>query len=169
MFHRGHFVLRILGTLLLIGVLVAGGAALFHAGQSQGYAMGIATAANPITAQPQTAPGAPGSAVPGPFYPRGPFGYGYGYGYPYGPHFMPFFFPFGFLGIGLFLLFLFMIGGVFRMFAFRRHMMWRHNNPEGWDGPWGHGMHHGEPGSKPANPDASKDAPKEPPTSTPQP
>ena len=159
MFHRGHFVLRILVTLLLIGGLIAGGAALFRAGQAQGYALGVATAGKEITAQPQTAPGAPGSAMPGPFYPRGPFAYGYGYG----PHFMPFFMPFGFFGIGLFLLFLFLIGGAFRMFAFRRHMMWRHNGPEGWNGPWGHGMRQDEPGSppaKPADPAAPKDAPQ---------
>jgi hypothetical protein len=164
MFHRGHFVLRILGALLLIGVMIAGGALLFRAGQAQGYALGAATAANQIAAPNANGAPAPNGVMPGPFYPRGPYGYGYSYGF--GPHFMPLFFPFGFFGIGLFVLFLFLIGGVFRIFAFRRHMMW-HRHPEGWDGPWGPGMRHGEPGTpqaKPADPNAPKDAP----TGTPQ-
>jgi hypothetical protein len=127
MFHKGHFILRLFGALLLIAALVGGGALLFRAGQAQGYAIGLAN-----SAAEQLAPGAnpaPG-AVPGPFY---------GYGY-YRPHFMPFFAPFGFLGGGLIVLFFFLfVGGIFRMFAWRRHAMW--HTGYGSHGPWSGGPH----------------------------
>ena len=124
MFHKGHFVFRLLGTLLLIALLVGGGALLFRAGQAQGYTLGLAASGSQLTS-PGANP-APGGA-PMPFY---------GYGF-YRPHFMPFFGPLGFLGGGLALLFFFMVtGAIFRMFAMR-HFLWH----AGTHGPWAGGPH----------------------------
>jgi len=108
MYRRGSLVFRILGVLVLIGILVAAGTLIYQAGQAQGYALGVATGGNdPSTGTPST-----------PVYP--------GYGPGYWPGFYrPFFFPFGpLLGLffwgGLFFLFFFGIGGLFRR-GWRQH------------------------------------------------
>jgi hypothetical protein len=120
MFRFG-FLFRFLLALVLIGVLVAGGMALYRTGWAQGYQNGAAAVGSGANTTP---------ALPAPYYAYPPVPYGFGYG------FHPFFFPFGpFLGIGFFLLILFMVGGLFR-FGMRRH--WA-----GGFGPGGWGMGHG--------------------------
>ncbi len=100
-----HGLLRFLLALLVIGVLIAGGTALYRTGMAQGYQLG-ALAAN--SANKGAAPQLPYNGYM-PFYPGYP-----GFGF-------PFFHPFGiFLGIGFFLLILFLIGGAFRMAMWRR-------------------------------------------------
>jgi hypothetical protein len=130
---RGHFILRFVATLLLVGLLIGAGALLFRAGESQGYALGLAASGKELSAP---APGA--NPAPG-LFPGYPF---YGYGF-YRPFFMPFFGPLGFFGGGLFLLFFFfVISGILRMLFWGRHGMWRNGpGPYGrWTGgphPWG--------------------------------
>lgn len=143
---RGHFIFRLLGMLLLVGLLIGGSALLFRAGESQGYALGLAASGKELTAP---APGA--NPAPG-MFPGYPF---YGYGF-YRPFFMPFFAPFGFFGGGLFLLFFFfVIGGIFRMLFWSRHAMWR--NGPGHSGPWAGGPHPW--GGQPDNPKAPEGQP----------
>jgi hypothetical protein len=129
MFRFG-FLFRFLLALLLIGVLVGGGMALYRSGWAQGYQTGAVTAAGQSQGA-QVAPSAP--AVPGPYYAYPPFAYGYGYG------FHPFF-PFGpLLGIGFFLLFFFVIGGLFRFGMHRHWAAGGQGGPGGWG--FGHGPH----------------------------
>jgi hypothetical protein len=110
MFHRGFFLFRILGALLIIGLLAGAGAMLFQAGQAQGFALGAATAGKELT-------------LPAPM----PY-YGYSFMYPH-------FFPFGmFFGIIPLVLILFLIGGIFRRFAWGRTPMG--GGPHGHY-PWG--------------------------------
>ena len=124
MFRFG-FLFRFLMALVLIGVLVAGGVALYRGAFAQGYQVGAAAVRSAAPAVPGT------QVVPAPYYGYPPFAYGYGYG------FRPFF-PFGpLLGIGFFLLFIFFIGGLFR-FGMRRH--WAAG---GYGGPGGMGFGHG--------------------------
>lgn len=107
MSRTGSFVIRLVLALLILGGLAAAGYSLFQAGQTQGYALGLAASGEGIQ-----------SAAPfAPYYP----------GHFYRPHF--FFFPFGFLFWG-FLIFLF-LGLVFR----RRHWNgtgWHHGYPPPW-------------------------------------
>jgi hypothetical protein len=138
MFYKRHFIFRFLGTLLFIGLLIAGGAAVFQAGQSQGYMQGIAASNTQLSAPVEGQPGLP-RVMPG--YYAGPYGFGR-------PHLFPFF------GVGLALFFFFAIGGMFRMMAFRH---WTHHASMEGRGPWGH-VHHwgGDPaGKKPGPADAS--------------
>jgi len=121
MSSRGSFFLRSLGVLILIGLLLAGGALLFRAGQVQGYQMGAAASAAASSEAPGTSP-----AVP--------YGPGYWPGYwPHypGPHFgfTPFF-PFGGLcgSILLVLLVLFALRLIFRP----RHWFYPGKGPGGW-------------------------------------
>jgi hypothetical protein len=129
---RGFFFLRLLGVVILVGVMLAGGALLFRAGQAQGYQMGVAAsaAANAAGGQaPSTAPLAP---------------YGPGYWPAYGPYY-PYahfgFFPFGWLCGSIFFVFLilFLIRWIF--FPHR----WRHDGKGGW-GQHGWGEHSHEHG-----------------------
>jgi hypothetical protein len=127
MFTRGSFVLRLIGVLLLVGLMIAGGVMSYRAGVAQG----IARAPEVATAISNAAESGQGLTVPG-------FGYGYGYPY-YGfrPHFG--FFPFG--GIFGFILFFFLFFGLLRLIFFR---------PWGWHmygrGPWkGYGHPWGPP------------------------
>ncbi len=108
-FGIGRFFL----TLLLIGVLVAGGVALDQFAYGQGYQAALAAGSGGATAQ-----------APYPGY--APYWFGWGF---------PFFFPpFGiFLGIGLFFLFFFVIGGLFR-FGGRRYWRGWENHPQGQPG-----------------------------------
>jgi hypothetical protein len=112
MFRGGWIIFRIIGTLLLIGFLIAGGVMLYHTGQAQGYAAGLAAAG-----QEQTAP-APSNGL----WPYYNFGWGY-----------PFFFPFAPL-IGFFVMggFLFLIFGILGAIFRRRALA----HGAGGYGPW---------------------------------
>ncbi|OGO33618.1 MAG: hypothetical protein A2W35_14290 [Chloroflexi bacterium RBG_16_57_11] len=140
MSYRGSFFLRALGVLILIGVLLAGGALLFRAGQAQGYQTGIAAG---VAASAAAGGETPGTASVTPYGP----GYGPAYwrNYP-GPHFGFFpFFPFGGLcgSILLVLLVLFALRLIFRPWGWFHHG----KGPGGWGehphewGPHGWGPH----------------------------
>jgi hypothetical protein len=115
---RTGFFWRLLLTLLLVAVLVAGGAGLFRLGWAQGYQAGTQA----------TTAGSSGAAPQLPFY------------YPYPPYgFFPFFHPFGiFACIGGFLLLFFLFGGLFRLWGWRhwaggaRHGYWGHSHEGEW-------------------------------------
>ena len=97
MFRTGFFLFRLVGILVLIALLVGGASMLFHAGQAQGYAMGLNAAGKDLP-------------VPAPYY-------GYGYGW-MAPHFSPFGPFMGLFFLGLPLLFVFiLVGGFFRRMA----------------------------------------------------
>lgn len=126
---RKGFVFRLIGVLLLIGLVIGGGFMAYRAGVSQGIVQAPAVA----TAISKAAENGTGAPVP-PMY-----GYGYGYGNPYrlwGPHFG--FLPFSLCGS---ILFLFLFFGLLKMIFFRPWRMgWVHHGP--WehrphDHPWG--------------------------------
>ena len=129
MFRTG-LLWRLILALLLVGVLAAGGMALFRAGWAQGYQTGALSAA---PSERGVAPVAP------PYYPYP------GYG------FYPFFAPFGlFPLIGLFFLLFFLFGGLFRFGGWRR---WHEHSGYGdwgdrpvppWAKEW-HERHHPQP------------------------
>lgn len=122
--NRGSFVIRLIGVLLLVGLMIGGGVVAYRAGIAQGVARA------PEMAEALSNAAESGQGIPVPAY-------GYGYGYPvYGmrPHFG--FFPFG--GIFGFFLFIFLFFGLMRMIFFRR-WAWGHMHGRG---PWkGHGRH----------------------------
>jgi hypothetical protein len=131
MFRNG-LIFRVIGVLLLIGLMSAGGYMAYHAGIAQG----VTQAPEVATAIAQAAQNGQGAPVP-PMYGHG---YEYGYGYPMYHH--PFgFFPFGAICGSIFFLFLFF--GLLKMIFFRG-MMHR-----GWDGhkhgPWGRHWEGGVP------------------------
>ncbi|HCB00952.1 MAG TPA: hypothetical protein DEP19_01090 [Anaerolineae bacterium] len=119
---KNGFVFRIIGAVLLIALLVAGGTFVYRAGVAQG-----------ISQAPQVAEAIQQSAENGNSMPM--FNRGYGYGYPYhhgfgfGPHFG--FFPFGFCFSILFLFFFF---GLLR-FTFRPWAWGKHGHGY-WEGKW---------------------------------
>ena len=126
--NKGSFVWRLIGVLLLVGLMIGGGVMAYRAGMAQGIAQA------PVVAEAlsNAAESGQGLSVPG---------YGYGHGYPvYGmrPHFG--FFPFG--GIFGFILFIFLFFGLMRLIFFRRwawgygHMHGR-GHWKGRGGPWG--------------------------------
>ena len=123
MFRNG-FVFRLIGVVLLIGLMVAGGFMAYRVGVGQGIsqAPAVATAISQAAENGQSAP------IPPMMYGRG---YGYGYYPMYGHHFG--FFPFGAICGSIFFLFLFL--GLMRVIFFRG--MWH----RGWEGhkhgPWG--------------------------------
>jgi hypothetical protein len=122
---------RIALTLLFVGLLIAGGVALYRSGWSQGYQAGVIAAG----AVEGTAELSPGQL---PYYPVVPFAYGPHFGYP------GFFSPFSvFLWIGFFLLLFFLIGGLFRAFSWRRWGGWK--GGPAYSGHPGHGGGYGPP------------------------
>ncbi len=110
----GRFgIARFIMTLVLIGLLVAGGVALYQFAYGQGYQAALAAGTSGATAQVPYAGYAP---------------YWFGWGFPF------FFPPFGiFLGIGFFFLFFFLIGGLFRMGSRRYWRNWG-DHPQGQPG-----------------------------------
>ena len=118
MFRNG-LAFRIIGVLLLIGLLVAGGMFVYRAGVAQG----VSQAPEVAEAIQQTSENNDGAPM---MYGR-EFGYGYPYhhrGFGFGHHFE--LFPFGFCASILFLFFFF---GFLRMIFFRG---WAHKH-----GHWG--------------------------------
>ncbi|MDP2776009.1 MAG: hypothetical protein Q8O48_00060 [Anaerolineales bacterium] len=129
MSRKGPFIVfRVIGFLLLVALIVGGGAMTFKAGVAQGIsqAPAVAAAIEKAAENGQSAP------VPPMMYGYGnPHGYGYGYGtHGFGGH------PFGFFPLGVIcfsILFLFLFFGLMKMIFFRG-MSWGH-----------HGHHHGPP------------------------
>ena len=130
---RNGLVFRIIGAVLLVALIIGGGAMVYRAGMAQGISQSPAVA----TAIAQSAESGQPAPVPPMMYGRP---YGYGYGYPmYGHPAM--FFPFGAICGSIFFLFLFF--GALRMIFFggMRHRGWegRHH------GPWGRHWENGVP------------------------
>jgi len=124
--NRGSFLLRLIGALLLIGLLIGGGMMAYRAGIAQGVARA-----------PEVAAAISDAAEGGQVAPM-PYGYGYP-GYRIHPHFG--FFPFG--GIFGFFLFIFLFFGLMRMIF--RPWGWHYGHIHG-RGPWkGRGRHWGPP------------------------
>jgi hypothetical protein len=133
MFRNGRFiVLRVIGLLLLVGLVAGGIFMAFRAGEAQGISQAPAVATAIVKAAEN------GEAAPIPPMTYG-HSYRYSYGYPMvGHHFG--FFPFGICGS---ILFLFLIFGLMKMVFFRG--MWH----RGWEGhkhgPWGRHWENGVP------------------------
>jgi hypothetical protein len=128
MFNRGSFALRLIGVLLLVGLMIGGGVMAYRAGVTQG-----------ITQAPEVARAISSAAESGQGMPVPAYGYGYGYpSYGFRPHFG--FFPFG--GIFGFILFIFLFFGLMRLIFFRP-WAWHYGHMHGrgsWKGnggPWG--------------------------------
>jgi len=123
MSRNGPFiVLRVIGFLLLVGLIAGGVFMAFRAGEAQGIsqAPAVATAIAKAAENGQAAP------VPPMMY---PYGYGPGF-YPHMYGYRHFgFFPFGICGS---ILFLFLFLGLMRMIFFRG--MWHRGHMHG---PWG--------------------------------
>ncbi|MBI5351687.1 MAG: hypothetical protein HZB50_03520 [Chloroflexi bacterium] len=151
MFRKGPFIFfRLIGLLLLIGLIVGGGAMAYRAGIAQGISQSpaVATAISKAAESGQVAP-----AVPPMMYGRG---YGLGF-YPMMGHRF-FMFPFGAICGSIFFLFLFF--GLLRMVFFRGMHHHGHHGPWGkdWEGgvppmfnEWhkrAHGEKSGEEGDK---------------------
>jgi hypothetical protein len=131
MFRNG-LVFRIIGALLLIGLIAAGGFMAYKAGVEQGVAQAPAVA----TAIAKSVENGQGAPIPPMMYDRG---YGYGPGYPmmYGHHEFGFF-PLGGICFSIFFLFLFF--GLMKMVFFRR----MHHEGHSY-GPWGRHWEGGVP------------------------
>jgi hypothetical protein len=95
---RGSTIFRIFAAIVMLAILVGAGVMIFQAGQAQGYALGLANSGKELAPQ-----------VPGPAPYFAPYYYGRPY-FGFWPHL--FFFPLGLFFFGL--LFLFLIGGIFR-------------------------------------------------------
>lgn len=128
MSRKGPFIFfRLVGLLLVIGLIVGGGALVYKAGMAQGISQAPAVA----TAIAQAAENGQAAPVP-PMY-----GYGYGYGYPmYARHHFGFF-PFGAICGSLFFLFFF--------FGFMKMIFFRGMHHHGHHGPWGKDWEGGVP------------------------
>lgn len=127
---------RLFMVLVLIGIVIAAGSLVYRAGMDQGYQLGYYTAPrSEVSPAPAPAP------APAPYYAP----------YYYGPRFGPLgyggFNPFGWLiGIGFFILGLFLIGSLVRLFFFHRY---GRNGSWGWGmGRHGHGFWGSEPGTE---------------------
>ena len=133
MSQKGPFiVLRVIGILLLIGVIAAAGFMAYNAGVAQGVSQAPAV----VKAIQQAAE----NGQPVPVAPNMPaYGYGYGYGPGFYPHHGFGFFPFGICG-SILLVFLFF--GLLRMVFFRPWSRgWGHHS----HGPWGRHWENGVP------------------------
>lgn len=131
MFRNG-FVFRLIGVVLLLGLIAAGSFMAFKAGEARGItqAPAVATAISKAAENGQVAP------VPPMMYGYGhPNPYGYGYGFGYRHHFN----PFGAICFSLFFLFFFF--GFMKMIFFRRMRHGGHHK----HGPWGKGWEDGAP------------------------
>ena len=131
MFRNG-FVFRLIGVVLLLGLIAAGSFMAFKAGEARGItqAPAVATAISKAAESGQVAP------VPPMMYGYGhPNPYGYGYGFGYRHHFN----PFGAICFSLFFLFFFF--GFMKMIFFRRMRHGGHHK----HGPWGKGWEGGAP------------------------
>jgi hypothetical protein len=140
---RNSLVFRIVGALLLVALIVGGGAMVYRAGMAQGIsqAPAVATAISNAAENGQPAPFSP-------MYGR-EFGYGYnsmpmrgGYGYfPMDGGFSHGFFnPIG--GILFFLFIVFLVGGFIKMMFFRgmMHRNWEGHNHTPWGRHWESGV-----------------------------
>jgi hypothetical protein len=115
----GRIVFRILGGLLILALLIAGGSFIFQAGVAQG----ISQAPEVATAIEQAAEN--GQSMPM----MHNYHYGYGHhGFGYGHHF-----GFGIFKLIGFLFFMFIFFGVMRMIFFRA---WGHKHGGHWGGKW---------------------------------
>ncbi len=128
MYRKGPFiVLRLIGILLLIGLIAGGGFMAYKAG----FAEGVAQAPEVAQAIQQAAENGQAVAVPPMIYPHG-------YEYGFGPGFYPYhhfgFFPIGGICMSIFFLFFFL--GFMKMIFFRG-MGWGYRGPHGhqWSGP----------------------------------
>jgi hypothetical protein len=114
---RGSFVWRLIGIVLLIGLVIGGGVMTYRAGVAQGVAQA-----------PEVAAAISDAAESGGAFP------GFGYGYPMTrmhPRFG--FFPLG--GILGFILFIFLFFGLMRLIFFRR-WAWHPGHKYGHGRPW---------------------------------
>ena len=127
MFRNG-FLFRLIGVVLLLGLIAAGGIMVFKAGEARGIvqAPAVATAISKAAESGQVAP------VPPMMYGQ-PYGYGYGFGYRH--HFN----PFG--AICGSIIFLFFFFGFLKMIFFSRMRHGGHH----MHGPWGKGWEGGAP------------------------
>ena len=131
MFRNG-FVFRLIGVVLLLGLIAAGGFMAFKAGEARGItqAPAVATAISKAAESGQVAP------IPPMMYGYGhPNSYGYGYGMGYRHHFN----PFGTICFSL--IFLFFFFGFIKMIFFHRMRHGGHHK----HGPWGKGWEDGAP------------------------
>ena len=130
MFKNGSFTLRLIGALLLVGLMIGGGVLAYQAGVAQGVAQA------PEVAQALSDAVEEGGALPLPAY-------GFGRGYPaYWMHPHSGFFPFA--GVIGFVLFMLLFFGLLRL-VFFRHWVW-HYGPMHGRGPWkGHSGYWGPP------------------------
>lgn len=131
MFRNG-FVFRLIGVVLLLGLIAAGSFMAFKAGEARGItqAPAVATAISKAAESGQVAP------IPPMMYGYGhPNSYGYGYGMGYRHHFN----PFGTICFSL--IFLFFFFGFIKMIFFRRMRHGGHHK----HGPWGKGWEDGAP------------------------
>jgi hypothetical protein len=143
MFRCGSFFVRIVGALLLVGVLFAVGALAFQAGQAQGYALAMTRSGEELTT--------PSAGIPGLAY----------WGQPYFGML-----PSPYLGVlclfGLGLIFLFALGTIFRPWGWYGHSRGWHADWKGWheapppdSGPWAKEKEAPPTESNPAGPPAS--------------
>lgn len=120
MFKNGSFTLRLIGALLLVGLMIGGGVLAYQAGVAHGVAQA------PEVAQALSEAVEEGGALPLPAY-----GIGRGYpAYAMRPH--GGFFPFA--GVIGFVLFILLFFGLLRL-VFFRHWVW-HSGPMHGRGPW---------------------------------
>jgi hypothetical protein len=123
MSSRGSFFIRLLGALLMLGVLFAVGMLAFRAGQAQGYALGSTVSGGETSIPPIMVPGL--TPAGGPIYSI--------WGWPHlGLFPAPFLSLFCLIGLGF--MFLFALGAIFRPRHWYRHCGDPQSND--WHGHW---------------------------------